>query len=203
MSLINCDYKNFTNNQSVDKNITFLPTRTKDTTTFFWGIAEPLHPPAAQLSSQASSHPSQNAGNEPTPLPPLLPLKPPEDILKQGEEIKSRKLLSNGIKYIGPLKAGLPEGIGKLTYEMINEKTQTLFFTTYSGEFRGGRLNGRGLIVYSNGDKLTGNFQHNLLVGLGKLVRQDGKTFSILQNPDHSYLIIEPLYLNKGCFSLK
>ncbi|KIC76332.1 hypothetical protein DB42_DX00060 [Neochlamydia sp. EPS4] len=185
MSLINCDYKIFTNNQSVDKNITFLPTRTKDTTTFFWGIAEPLHPPAAQLSSQASSHPSQNAGNEPTPLPPLLPLKPPEDILKQGEEIKSRKLLSNGIKYIGPLKAGLPEGIGKLTYEMINEKTQTLFFTTYSGEFRGGRLNGRGLIVYSNGDKLTGNFQHNLLVGLGKLVRQDGKTFSILQNPDH------------------
>ncbi|BBI17624.1 hypothetical protein [Neochlamydia sp. S13] len=203
MSLINCDYKIFTNNQSVDKNITFLPTRTKDTSTFFWGIAEPLHPPAAQLSSQASSHPSQNAGNEPTPLPPLLPLKPPEDILKQGEEIKSRKLLSNGIKYIGPLKAGLPEGIGKLTYEMINEKTQTLFFTTYSGEFRGGRLNGRGLIVYSNGDKLTGNFQHNLLVGLGKLVRQDGKTFSILQNPDHSYLIIEPLYLNKGCFSLK
>jgi hypothetical protein len=203
MSLINCDYKIFTNNQSVDKNITFLPTRTKDTTTFFWGIAEPLHPPAAQLSSQASSHPSQNAGNEHTPLPPLLPLKPPEGILKQGEEIKSRKLLSNGIKYIGPLKAGLPEGIGKLTYKMINEKTQTLFFTTYSGEFRGGRLNGRGLIVYGNGDKLTGNFQHNLLVGLGKMVRQDGKTFSILQNPDHSYLIIEPLYLNKGCFSLK
>ncbi|MBS4167283.1 MULTISPECIES: hypothetical protein [unclassified Neochlamydia] len=198
MSLINCDYKITTNNQSVDKHSTFLPTRTRDATTFFWGVAEPLCPPAAQLLPQASSRSSQHVKNEPTLLPSLLPLEPSEDTPRQGEEIKRRKLLSNSIKYIGPLKAGLPEGIGKLTYEMINEKTHAIFSTTYSGEFHEGRLNGQGLIVYGNGDKLTGNFQHNSLVGIGKLVRRDGKAFSILQNPNHSYLIIEPLDLTKS-----
>lgn len=71
--------------------------------------------------------------------------------------------------YVGNWKKGQFEGWGKLSLN-------TSKFVEYSGEFRNGAFDGRGTLVFRNGDKFIGEIVENRVNGEGTLHKQDGET---------------------------
>lgn len=66
--------------------------------------------------------------------------------------------------YIGPLKDGVPNGVGHFIGKNID----------YEGEFKDGELNGKGKITYADGDGEEGEFINGQLAQ-GKVVYPDGR----------------------------
>jgi hypothetical protein len=71
--------------------------------------------------------------------------------------------LENGNRYEGPLKNGLPDGRGKLTYSENDPRE------SYEGTFVNGELEGTGLMTWRNGKKYEGEFHNNNIKGTGTM----------------------------------
>ena len=75
---------------------------------------------------------------------------------------------TNGAKYKGELKDGIPIGQGTSTFRDGGK---------YVGEFREGLLNGQGTFTWSNGNKYVGEFKDGLLNGQGISTLFDGRKY--------------------------
>lgn len=67
--------------------------------------------------------------------------------------------------YVGEVRAGLPEGEGRLRLR-TGER--------FEGEFVAGRLEGEGMRTFANGDRYEGEFRNGLAHGEGRLTRASG-----------------------------
>ena len=97
---------------------------------------------------------------------------------------------TNGAKYKGELKDGIPNGqgflilpdggkyVGEFKEGIINgQGTVTLSDgRKYSGEFKEGKKHGQGIYTYPNGDKYTGGYKDGFKNGLGALTYGKGKS---------------------------
>ena len=75
--------------------------------------------------------------------------------------------LPDGGKYVGEFKEGMANGQGIVTLSDGRK---------YSGEFKKGKKHGQGIYTYPNGDKYTGGYKNGLKNGLGALTYGKGKS---------------------------
>ena len=71
---------------------------------------------------------------------------------------------SNGVKYIGELKSGVPNGRG----------TSNVMGDTYVGEWKEGHWNGQGTFTDPDGDNYVGEFKDDQFNGQGTYTYADG-----------------------------
>lgn len=82
--------------------------------------------------------------------------------------------LENGNRYEGPLKNGLPNGRGKLTYSENDPRK------SYEGNFVNGELEGTGLMTWRNGQTYEGQFHNNNIEGAGTMrIKKDNGVIEI------------------------
>lgn len=89
-----------------------------------------------------------------------------ETATKSGFE---KKTLSDGSKYTGETKDGMPHGRGKMIYPDKN---------IYSGEFANGKHHGNGTFELADGTKYVGGWKQGLMHGEGILYLLDGAKYS-------------------------
>ena len=65
------------------------------------------------------------------------------------------------VRWSGPCKNGFADGSGTLIW---SEKGQP--GDRYDGDYRGGKRNGHGIVTYSNGDKIEGQWRDDELLQL-------------------------------------
>ena len=70
--------------------------------------------------------------------------------------------------YIGPLKAGKPEGRGSVQFKNGSR---------YEGDFRNGKRQGRGVLHYYYGAIYEGDFKEDIRNGRGKITNSDGDVY--------------------------
>ena len=58
------------------------------------------------------------------------------------------------------------------------EKTLTLHYGTYTGEFKDGLIHGQGKMVYQNGDVYEGTWKESVRHGQGTLTKANGEVLS-------------------------
>ncbi len=90
----------------------------------------------------------------------------------------------NGSQYVGEVKNGKANGVGKLT-DLAGNVWEGTFaddllqgygkysgfdFVEYTGEFKDSQFDGLGYIVYPNGDEYWGQFEESKKIGVGKMV---------------------------------
>ena len=87
------------------------------------------------------------------------------------------KLNNSNIFYEGNLRFGRLEGNGKLMLNMIDEETakqtEIINNTLYKGEFKNNKVNGKGILYYSDGYRFEGNFSDGVSNGYGKLFKNN------------------------------
>ena len=74
---------------------------------------------------------------------------------------------SNGVKYIGDLKSGVPSGRG----------TSNVMGDTYVGEWKDGHWNGQGTFTNADGGKYVGGFKIGKFNGQGTFTNPDGDNY--------------------------
>ena len=88
----------------------------------------------------------------------------------------------NGVKYVGEIENGKPNGQGTETFANGNKyvgvykegKRNGQFTVTFSdgdkfvGEYKEGKRNGQFNVTYSNGDKFVGEYKEGKMNGQGK-----------------------------------
>jgi hypothetical protein len=73
--------------------------------------------------------------------------------------------LANGSKYVGEFKKGLSEGKGTATYAEGGK---------YVGEFKNGKPHGQGIATYANGEKYIGEHKESKRTGKGTYIDTKG-----------------------------
>lgn len=81
--------------------------------------------------------------------------------------------LENGKHYTGPLKDGLPNGVGTLTYPENNH------LQSYKGNFENGAFEGQGVMLWRNLQKYEGEFHNNEIEGFGTMTMGGTKLVNI------------------------
>lgn len=73
--------------------------------------------------------------------------------MKSGQDNNHQSVFTDLFSYEGSINYSifLPEGEGICT-DLIN-------FSTFSGDFKNGKIDGQGILAYSNGSTLKGQFQ--------------------------------------------
>ena len=112
-------------------------------------------------------------------------------IRNAGDTQSARVQLPDGSVYQGPLRDGLLQGTGTLTWpngdRYEGEFRQGLFhgrgiYTSaagdrYVGEFREGRMTGEGVYLFANGNQYVGQFRDGLFHGFGMLTFRNGDQY--------------------------
>ncbi len=80
---------------------------------------------------------------------------------------------SDGSRYTGPLKEGLPHGRGVFVFKSPNPSNRQ----RYEGEFVEGRMEGQGILRFLNGKVFEGQFHNNQIYGEGVFEWPDGKVY--------------------------
>jgi len=110
---------------------------------------------------------------------------------------KGSYTLANGSKHTGEYKNGVPEGKGTSTYAEGG---------SYVGEFKNGKPNGYGTATYANREKYIGEHKDTKRTGKGTYIDASGETFGEwrdnnlvreLQNPKKSEVKIETAKQNQ------
>jgi uncharacterized protein (TIGR02145 family) len=89
---------------------------------------------------------------------------------------------SSGNIYEGLVKAGKPNGQGKLIYVDGSKKSGSfgppkIAFAYYEGNFVEGLRDGEGTTYYKNGEKLVGHWEKDLFNGSGTLSQENGDKY--------------------------
>lgn len=79
------------------------------------------------------------------------------------------KYSTRTIIYQGMFKKGKKEGFGTLIYLKLNCK--------YKGEFSNGIINGKGMYIWSNGNRYDGEWKNSLRHGHGTYIELNGDIF--------------------------
>ena len=80
---------------------------------------------------------------------------------------------SDGSRYSGPLKEGLPHGRGIFIFKVPNPSNRQ----RYEGEFVEGRLEGQGILRFTNGKVFEGQFHNSQIHGEGVFKWPDGVVY--------------------------
>ena len=72
-----------------------------------------------------------------------------------------------GGTYTGMVRQGVPHGKGKFSYHNY----------TYEGDFKDGRFEGRGTVIFANGDKYEGDFKNDKFEGKGTSIFANGDKY--------------------------
>lgn len=78
-------------------------------------------------------------------------------------------VLSNGGKYVGQWKDGVPNGQGIVTINQISYKME--------GQFKDGELNGEGIVTWRHGAKYTGQLKNSKREGFGIFIEPVGRKY--------------------------
>ena len=134
--------------------------------------AEPASPRAAPASPRAVPTASGTQSPEPAmPREERLVDSSGEDQEMQ-ERVHDTLALEGGSVYVGEVLGGVPDGVGEMVYGSGN------VISSAKGSFKNGRLEGRGEIVYKNGDKYEGQVRAGKREGPGKQTFANGDVYA-------------------------
>lgn len=86
----------------------------------------------------------------------------------------------DGNCFFGSLNAGQPHGPGRIYVEATGETVSEVVddvISSNSGRWDNGKLNGRGMQLFPNGDRYEGLFKDHLFEGLGVCTWKDGSIY--------------------------
>lgn len=103
-----------------------------------------------------------------------------EDKCLEGDCVNGKGIMekSEGIKYEGDFKDGLPHGSGKFVYPPEKPGQSETYVPrpvgTYEGQVERGLAEGKGTFTFLDGSKYVGDFKNNKMEGKGHMTNANG-----------------------------